>query len=76
MYGSRNEENEERCAICSDLIDKKGDLIIVFPCDRKHYFHVDCGEEWLKLRQDCPICHYNFKKEIIQGADVLQDDFF
>ena len=53
------------CTIClSNFHDS--DQIIVFSCDEKHYFHVKCGKEWLEIKTECPLCRYDFKKDIYE----------
>jgi len=29
-------------------------------CDKRHYFHTKCVEEWLRKKLECPLC----KKEV------------
>jgi hypothetical protein len=30
--------------------------ITPLPCDVKHTFHKECITEWLKLKNECPLC--------------------
>jgi hypothetical protein len=45
---------ETMCSIClSDF--KEGDNVSVLPkC--KHTFHYDCLADWIKLKNNCPLC--------------------
>ena len=40
---------DDECAICLEQYEED-DVILVYSCDSKHYFHMVCGSEWLKLR--------------------------
>ena len=51
------------CTIC--LVSfVPSDLLIVFRCDDKHYFHKECGTEWLQVKTECPLCRHDFGAEI------------
>ncbi|SJK86431.1 RING zinc finger protein, putative [Babesia microti strain RI] len=46
------------CSICIvELLPD--DLIIIMPCDGRHYFHKECIYSWLLRSQECPICRTN-----------------
>lgn len=32
--------------------------ITPLPCNIKHYFHTECIEQWLKTKQECPLCRH------------------
>ena len=53
------------CSICLEEFRDEDD-IVVFECDPKHYFHADCGLEWLKNKPECPLCRTDFTKKIMQ----------
>lgn len=49
----------EQCVIC--MVDfRDSDEVAELMCDRRHYFHTHCVEEWLKRKLECPLC----KKEV------------
>lgn len=49
---------EKTCPICmSDF--ESNDTVMIMPCDKRHFFHVDCIVQWLKNSQNCPICRSN-----------------
>ena len=51
----------ESCAICVDDFKDK-DTVRVLPC--KHYFHINCIDEWLTNHSDvCPLCKSQVPKE-------------
>ena len=53
------------CSIC--LVNfAPEDEIVVFECDTKHYFHAECGLEWLKNKPECPLCRMDFSKNIMR----------
>ncbi len=47
------------CSICKECINinKDNDTYLV-PCC-KQYFHVECLDEWVKYKKDCPLCRKN-----------------
>ena len=55
----QKDEDMPDCSIC--LINfEPTDEIIVFNCDPKHYFHKNCGHEWLAVKTECPLCRFDF----------------
>ncbi len=42
----------------------KDDMIVLMPCDERHFFHKDCITEWIKEKDFCPLC----KKPITEEA--------
>ena len=38
---------------------KKAKTCAVTPC--KHYFHESCFNQWIEVRQQCPICRHPLK---------------
>lgn len=38
---------------------KKSKKCAVTPC--KHYFHVSCFKQWIKVKHECPICRTQLK---------------
>jgi endo-1,4-beta-mannosidase len=51
-------------------------LITPLSCDIRHYFHSSCIEQWMKLKNECPLCKaeirpknlVEFKKELERMA--------
>jgi len=41
------------CSICIDNIEPE---LLIYDLDCVHYFHPECLEKWIKLRQVCPNC--------------------
>ena len=41
------------CVICLENY-KKEDKISILSCN--HYYHTNCLNEWLKKKQECPLC--------------------
>ena len=62
------------CIICLNSFDPD-DEIVVFPCETKHYFHTKCGQEWLDVKQQCPLCRHDFAEEIYQFIQKSNDIF-
>ncbi|KAM0061159.1 putative chromatin regulator PHD family [Helianthus debilis subsp. tardiflorus] len=49
----KEKECEEICAICHDEYQAE-DMIGTIEC--KHSFHPQCIKEWLRRKENCPIC--------------------
>ena len=44
------------------------DTVTPLPCDKRHYFHSRCIEEWSKTCSDCPLCKKPFNAQILAQA--------
>lgn len=53
---------KKSCTIC--LEEMKKEKVIVFACNVQHYFHVACGENWLRHNSTCPLCREDFSAAI------------
>lgn len=53
------EEGDEQCAVCRCEFEPD-ELVKCLPC--KHYFHVDCIDQWLKDQKTCPLCFVEIGK--------------
>lgn len=51
-------EKENDCSICFEKIEI-GEKI--FDLDCKHVFHEKCLSNWVKYKQDCPVCRDSIK---------------
>jgi len=61
-YEEKENKMLDSCVIC--MIDfKDSDEVAELKCDKRHYFHSHCVEEWLKRKLECPLC----KKEVTGG---------
>jgi len=57
------------CAICMEEFndaDEVGEL----DCDKRHYFHTKCIEEWIKVKMECPLC----KKQIEDKPELVKEE--
>lgn len=52
-FGGDGDEDEIKCSICQEEY-VVGDEIGKLEC--KHGYHVECVQQWLKLKNWCPIC--------------------
>lgn len=55
-------DGNSRCVICYENYIP-GNLIKFLPCD--HHFHCECVDEWLNIRDTCPLCK--------KGTSILYD---
>ena len=56
------DKNMTQCAIClGDYLDT--DEIAELKCDKRHYFHAGCLEDWLKRKLECPLCKSEVKPQ-------------
>lgn len=58
--------NINECIICAESM-KTNDNIQWLQC--LHKFHEQCLTKWLKIKQECPICKFSTKFEIINVND-------
>lgn len=48
------EPNQNLCSICLSEYQPKEILKTIPECN--HYFHIDCIDEWLRVKGTCPLC--------------------
>jgi len=55
VFGQESDirDGNSRCVICYENYIP-GNLIKFLPCD--HHFHSECVDEWLNIRDTCPLC--------------------
>jgi hypothetical protein len=76
---------EDNCSICLETIDHTD--IKSLGCN--HSFHINCIDEWLKIRRQCPLCrHYenrndmeeyefvNYLRRSLEDSDNQQNDIY
>ncbi|CAH8282039.1 unnamed protein product [Eruca vesicaria subsp. sativa] len=57
---SLDKEDDIKCSICQEeYVD--GDEVGTMPCE--HMYHVSCVEQWLRMKNWCPICKTSAKEE-------------
>ena len=39
-------------------------------CDSRHFFHRDCGTEWIKIKSTCPLCRQDFREKILSAGGI------
>lgn len=59
-YESCQEEMDELCSICFEGFTIGHDIIRLTPC--RHVFHVNCIEDWLRIKALCPNCKGNIRQ--------------
>ena len=77
----------EECVICLEPFAEGEDYVTPLACDKRHLFHSDCIEEWLKSENFCPMCkkvqtprmmrafseQFNADYEMLQDVGNLQE---
>ncbi|ORD98159.1 RING4 [Hepatospora eriocheir] len=58
------------CTICYEEYIG-GIKIKILPCD--HHFHADCIDEWISIRENCPLCkkNINILFDIVEGDETI-----
>ena len=69
-YGEYEFKDEQMvdCVICMEEF-KEDDVILVLPCDVKHYFHKKCTMAWLDRKTECPLCREDFQTKILNHIE-------
>lgn len=44
------------CSICMETFKEGHDFVSPLACDARHFYHSDCIEQWLKNKNECPLC--------------------
>ena len=57
-----NAQND--CIICFEMLDKKPELNFQLGCHSKHTFHLRCINQWFQKSSSCPLC----REEIIMNS--------
>ena len=57
----------EECVICLEPF-KDDDMVTPLPCDKRHYFHSKCIEEWSQNHNTRPLCKAEFNKQMLEEA--------
>ncbi|CDJ50880.1 zinc finger (C3HC4 RING finger) protein, putative [Eimeria brunetti] len=60
------------CPICMVDLNNE-DIVLIMPCDPRHYFHRACVEHWLETSQACPICRANIVHLLMGTGDAQQN---
>ena len=56
-------EAEVLCSVCyCDYL--VGDALLQLPCDANHAFHEGCIQQWLSIRDTCPLCKARLKHSL------------
>jgi hypothetical protein len=55
---------QSECAICLDKFTTKS-KVSPLACDIKHYFHTQCIAQWIRTKNQCPLC-----REEIRTVDL------
>ncbi|KAL0709321.1 hypothetical protein Bca4012_016299 [Brassica carinata] len=57
---SLNKDDDIKCSICQEeYVD--GDEVGTMPCE--HMYHVSCVQQWLRMKNWCPICKTSAEEE-------------
>lgn len=55
----KSDENQH-CGICLAVFEE-GDEVRTLPCSKKHFFHKNCTDMWLKQQHVCPYCRKSLR---------------
>mmetsp|Transcript_23165 Transcript_23165/g.16472 ORF Transcript_23165/g.16472 Transcript_23165/m.16472 type:complete len:99 (+) Transcript_23165:1060-1356(+) len=54
------------CTIC--MLEFEDDSEVTpLSCDIRHFFHYECIEPWMKVKNECPMC-----REVVKPADLKE----
>ena len=51
---------------------KEEEKIVILPCDARHNFHEACIKEWLRKKNECPICRSSITEAILNNFSMEQ----
>ena len=57
---------DDICSICLDEFTIDNNINVVKTINCSHYFHKDCIDRWLHIRQTCPNCNINLVARFIE----------
>lgn len=74
-YDPEKDKEVESCPICMvEFRVNDPELIAELNCSHKHIFHLKCIKEWVKTKDNCPMCREQiageFSKEITQHTET------
>ena len=47
-------------------------MVTSLPCDKRHYFHSACIEQWSETNNDCPLCKTVFNTQLLEQAQAAR----
>mmetsp|Transcript_40014 Transcript_40014/g.52391 ORF Transcript_40014/g.52391 Transcript_40014/m.52391 type:complete len:84 (+) Transcript_40014:691-942(+) len=60
-------KDHEECVICLEPFEPS-EMVTPLPCDKRHYFHSKCIEEWSQNHNTCPLCKTVYSSESLEAA--------
>ena len=60
-------KEHKECVICLEDFGQD-DMVTPLPCDKRHYFHSKCIEEWSQNNNTCPLCKAVYNSELLEAA--------
>ena len=66
VYDSEKFTTTKECIICRVEFDAESQ-ITPLPCNIKHYFHTECVTEWLRTKQECPLCRHKITTQELES---------
>jgi len=60
-------KDHEECVICLESFGPD-EMVTPLPCDKRHYFHSKCIEEWSLNNNTCPLCKTVYNSELLEAA--------
>ena len=71
MFDFNKFSEHEECVICL-MPFEDSDMVTPLPCDKRHYFHSACIEQWSKTNNDCPLCKTVFDTQLLEQAQAAR----
>ena len=59
-----NVVKEKNCIVCLEDF-KKNETVKLFSCN-KHIFHENCIKQWMETSDQCPLCKFSLKNDLIK----------
>lgn len=63
---------QTECSICFEEF-KENDQVTPLSCDVRHYFHTACIEQWIKTKNECPLCRQEINANDLKEFDKKLD---
>jgi E3 ubiquitin-protein ligase DOA10 len=73
VYDPDTFKQTDQCAICLSEFEES-QSVSPLPCNIKHYFHTECLEQWMKTKQECPLCRAEITEDALKDFGEHVDE--